>query len=279
MSNSDPDTRTDRLEEAITLLTKLHAPKPKSVWDKIPTAQLRDLVFLIGVPVALGTAYIKFDEFFISRAEIRMEEQRNTAIARLDQLQDINSEIYRLQTQDKGDQAFALIEAKRGQIARLTDTVYQTWIDQPTMLRRHDLNALAEALLVQKRHDDALRVANYVAIEELGPIDAIDQHILKARIQFDLGDAHDIEAARQHLRDAVPLVEQIDREGTRFLMQEKMLQVRVLNEGWLGVPCEAVMPLADGLAELRAFNAAAGTVADMYQSEITVAAVRDRCAE
>ena len=277
MTKSEDDQTSDRLEEAIVLLTKLNAPKPKSFWDKLPIAPLRDLVVLIGIPVALGTAYVEFDEFYLSRAEMQLEEQRNTAIARLDKLQDINSDIYRLQTQGDGNVAFALIEAKKGQIARLTDTVYQAWIDQPEMLRHHDLNALAEALLVQERNDDALRVAHNVAFETLRPIDAIDQHILKARIQVALGDAHDLEAARQHLRDAVPLIDEIAREGNKFLMQEKMLQVRLLNEGWLGEPCEALMPMADALAELRACNAAAGAVEDAYLSEMTVAATRAQC--
>lgn len=278
MTKPDDDPHSDRLEEAIALLTQLNTPAPKSWWDKVPFGQARDLIFLIGIPVALWTAYVEFDEYYLSRAEFRLEEQRDTAIARLDQLQSINSEIYRLQTQGEGNVAFALIEAKKGQIARLTDTVYQAWVDQPAMLRHHDLNALAEALLVQERHSDALRVANAVSVAQLRPIDAIDQQILKARIQFDLGDAHDIEAARQHLRDAVPLVDEIAREGNKFLMQEKMLQVRLLNEGWLGEPCDALMPMAEGLTELRAFNAAAGSVEDTFGSQMTVEAVMAQCA-
>ncbi|MEM9473739.1 MAG: hypothetical protein AAGA71_00475 [Pseudomonadota bacterium] len=79
------------------------------------------------------------------------------------------------------------------------------------------------------------------------------------------------------LRDAVPLIDQIAREGNKFLMQEKMLQVRLLNEGWLGEPCDALMPMADALAELRAFNAAAGSAEDAYLSEMTVAATRAQC--
>lgn len=61
--------------------------------------------------MALWTAYLQFDEVYLSRAEIRLEAQRDTAIARLDQLQSINSEIYRLQTQGDGNVAFALIGA------------------------------------------------------------------------------------------------------------------------------------------------------------------------
>ena len=73
------------------------------------------------------------------------------------------------------------------------------------------------------------------------------------------------------------MVEQIPRRGNQFLMQEKTLQVRLLNEGWLGEDCKKLLPMAEGLKELRAFNKAAGSSEDVYQSEITVRAVRDQC--
>ena len=277
MTKQNENNRLESIEDAIVLLANLSAEKPKRWWDRVPTDKFSDLIYIVGIPALLFTTYSEFDKYYLSREEIRLEEQRNTAIARLDQLQDINSEVYQLQTQGDGNLAFALIEAKKGQIARLTDTVFITWAEQPEMLKQHDLNALAGALLVQSRTDDALRVSESVATENLKPIDAIDQQILKARIQFALGPAHDIEAAREHLRVAVPMVEDIPREGNRLLMHEKMLQIRLLNEGWLSEPCEALMPMADALAELRELNAAAGTEEDQYQSGITVSAVKAKC--
>ncbi|NKC00646.1 MAG: hypothetical protein GKR90_19430 [Pseudomonadales bacterium] len=274
--NSEGD-RLEKIEEAVLLLAKQSIPKPKTLWDWVPIDKIRDLITIIGIPAFLFTAFHEFDEYYLSREEIRLEEQRNIAISRLDQLQEINSEIYQLQTRGDGNVAFALIEAKKGQIARLTDTVFIAWADQPEMLKRHDLNALAEALLLQARTDDALRVAQTVATKDLRPIDAIDQQILKARIQFALGPAHDMEAAREHLRVAVPVLEDIPREANQLLMQEKMLQVRVLNEGWLDSPCETVLPMAEALGELREFNASLGTEKDAYLSEITVSTIRDKC--
>lgn len=277
MAHSDEKERLDKIGETIDLLTKLATPKPKTWWDNIPTDKLRDFIYIIGIPAVLFTTYLEFDKLYLSREEMRLEVQRNTAIDRLDQLQDINSEIYQLQTRGDNKLAFALIEAKRGQIARLTDTVFLTWLDQPEMLKRHDLNALAEALLVQERTDDALQVASTVVVADLKPIDVIDQQILKARIQFAFGPAHDIEAARNHLRAAVPTLEKIPQTGTKLLMDEKILQVRLLNEGWLGVPCDKIMPMAEALKELRTFNVNAGTPEDQYSSGVAIAAVEDRC--
>ncbi|MGQ7848400.1 hypothetical protein ACUNV4_28135 [Granulosicoccus sp. 3-233] len=269
--------RLEKVEEAVLLLTKLSEPGPRSVWDKLCLDRVRDLLWVLTIPTLLYTGVVNFDRYWLSRSEIQNEEKRNIAIARLDLLQDINSEIYQLQTRGEGRQAFALIEAKRGQIARLTDTIFLTWAEQPEMLERYDLIALAEALLVQYRTDDALRVAETVETDGLTPIDAIDQLILKARIQFEVGPAQDLEAARDHLRKTVPLVEQIQRRGNQLLMQEKVLQVSLLNEGWLGVDCDKLLPMAEGLMEVRALNKAAGSSEDVYQSETTVLTVRDQC--
>ena len=273
MSSENEDKRLADVEEAVVLLTELAKPRSKGLWERLHIPKIRDLVYLVGVPALLITAYDKVDQYYLSSEEIRLEEQRNVAISRLDQLQEINSEIYQLQTRGDGNIAFALIEAKKGQIARLTDTVYLTWSEQPEMLKRHDLNALAEALLIQERTDDALKVAQTVNTDELRAIDAIDQQILKARIQFALGPAHDAEAARDHLRLAGTMVERIPRKGNQSLMLEKMLQIRLLNEGWLGQPCEKLLPMAEGLAELRDLNGGE----DAYQSEITVQTILNMC--
>jgi len=277
MSKSEETDRLKTLEEAVVLLTELNDPRPKNLWEWIPFEKMRDLVYIIGIPGLLFAAYLEIDRNYLSREKIQMDERRNLAISRLDQLQDINSDIYKLQTQGDEDIAFAIIEAKRGRIARLTDTIFITWSEQPNMLKRHDLNALAEALLVQERTDDALEVAETVDVETLNPIDAIDQQILKARIQFTLGPAHDIEAARESLRVAVPKLENIDRESRKFLMHEKMLQVRVLNEAWLNQPCEKLKPMAAALLEVHELNKAVGSREDTYQTLPTLAAVKDRC--
>ncbi|MEL7231356.1 MAG: hypothetical protein AAGJ85_02470, partial [Pseudomonadota bacterium] len=264
MSEENQNTRLDSLEEAVLHLKELTAPKSRNWWDRIPFDKVRDLVYIIGVPGLIFAAFVEIDRNYLSREKIQLEERRNIAISRLDQLQDINSEIYQLQTQGNDDVAFAIIEAKRGQIARLTDTIFITWSEQPEMFKRHDLNALAEALLVQERTDDALRVAETINVEELKPTDMIDNYILKARIQFALGPAHNIEAARDHLRAALPALEQIQRQGNKFLMQEKMLQVRLINEAWLDQSCETLVPMADALEELNAFNRVPGQVEDRY---------------
>lgn len=269
--------RIAAIEDAIILLTELNNPKPKTWWDWIPFGKIRDIVYILGVPGLVLAACIEIDRSYLNREAIWLEERRNLAISRLDKLQDINSEIYQLQTQGSENRALAIIEAKRGQIARLTDTIFLTWVEQQDMLKHHDLNALSEALLIQGRTGDALRVSEKVEIKFLKPIAAIDQQILKARIQFADGPAQDIEAAREHLRKAVPYLEQIENKNTQLLMDEKVLQVRVLNEAWLNQPCETILPMAEALMEVRELNRLSGVDEDQYSSVEVMETVRAKC--
>lgn len=278
MGADDIETRLIRAEARIDLLAEHLTPKPKPLVKRLLTLDtLRTLLFIVGLPVTVLLAYQAFDREILNAQKTRDLAQKNIAIDRLDRLQDINAEIYRLQTQGDDTIAFALIEAKRGQIARLTDAVYTAWAAQPDMLGRYDLNALAEALLVQGRTDNALAAAQAVDTDALGPIDRIDQKILNARIQFALGPAHDMEAARDHLRAALPAFEEIEREGQRLLMEEKIMVVRLSNEFWRNAPCDKLAPMAGALAEIRAANQAAGAYQDQFGAQITLEGVTLKC--
>jgi hypothetical protein len=278
MEADDIETRLIRAETRIDLLAEHLTPKPKPLLKRLLSLDtLRNLLFLVGLPVTVLLAYQAFDREILNAQKTRDLAQKNIAIERLDRLQDINAEIYRLQTQGDDNIAFALIEAKRGQIARLTDAVYTAWVVQPDMLGRYDLNALAEALLVQGRTDHALAAAQAVDTDTLGPIDRIDQKILNARIQFALGPAHDMEAARDHLRAALPAFEKIEREGQRLLMQEKIMVVRLSNEFWRNAPCDKLAPMAGALAEIHAANKTAGAYQDQFGAQITLEGVTLKC--
>lgn len=278
MTKDDLEKRLLKAEVQIELLAEDLSPRPRSFWQRILTLEtIRNLVFLVGLPVTVLLAYQAFDREILSAQKTRNLEQKNIALDRLDQLQDINTEIYRLQSDGNDKTAFAIIEGKRGRIARLTDAVYSAWKEQPDMLGRYDLNALAEALLVQERTDHALEAAQAVETDTLGPIDQIDQLILNARIQFALGPAHDMEAARDSLRTAVPIVEQIEREGKKLLMLEKIVLVRLSNEYWRGTQCEKLSEFSEELRSINAENIAAGAYEDQFGVELTLQAVAHKC--
>lgn len=281
MANGDLENRLSSAEAKLELMAVHIIPKvdlPKPLWKRLLTVKTFErALYLVGLPVAVLVAFEKLDKEFINVAKTRAMAEKNIAIERLDKLQDINADLYRLQSEGNDRTAFAIIEARRGQIARLTDAVYSTWAEQPDMLGRYDLNALAEALLVQKRTDNALAVAQSVNTSGLGPIDRIDQLILQARIQFELGPAHDMEAARNHLRAAVPLVTEVERKGQQLEMMEKITTVRLVNEYWRNSPCEVLNPLAQGLIEIGEELQAAGPYEDQYGANFTLQSISQKC--
>ena len=278
MINDDIEKRLLKAETKIDLLVEHITPRPMPFWKRLLSLEtVRNLLYLVGLPVTILLAYDSFDREILNAQKNRNLEQKNIAIDRLDKLQDIKTEIYRLQSEGNETTAFAIIEGKRGRIERLTDAVYSAWKEQPEMLRRYDLNALAEALLEQGRTDHALEVAQVVETSTLGPIDQIDQLIFNARIQFALGPAHDMEAARDHLRAAIPVVEKIEREGNKMLMMEKISTIRLSNEFWRNTGCEKLLQIADGLRLINAENIAAGHYKDQFGVEITLQGVAQKC--
>lgn len=278
MANDDLERRLLKAETKIDLLAEHLNPKPKPLWKRILTLEtVRNLLYFVGLPVTILLAYETFDREILNAQKTRNLAQKNIAIDRLDKLQDINTEIYRLQSEGNETTAFAIIEGKRGRIARLTDAVYSAWEEQPDMLRRYDLNALAEALLVQGRTDHALAVVQKVKTSTLGPIDQVDQLILNARIQFALGPAHDMGAARDYLRTAIPVVDNIELEGKKMLMLEKIGVVRLSNEYWRDTGCEKLLQIAEGLRLINAENIAAGHYRDQFGVEITLQSVAQKC--
>ncbi len=280
MSGDTLEERLARAEGRIEVLLEQQNPPPKSIWRRLASIEtLKNLVFLVAFPASLFLAFEKFDREILSVRENRILEQKNIAIDRLDQLQDLNSEIYQLQSQDKGDVAFAIIEAKRGQMARLTDTVYTTWVKYSDMFGRYDLNALAEALLVQKRTEEALQVANSVQLDGLRPIDRIDQNILKARILFSEGPAHDMEAARDILRAAMATTSEIERVGQQYLMIEKIGTIRLSNEWWRNTDCGKLMEIAEPLRAVHKENMALGAYEDRFGVGFTLAGVEFACSD
>ena len=255
MTPEELQERLIKAEAKIDLILEPKKTKKIPLWRKLLSLDsIKNLMTIVGLPVAFLAAYQAFDRQILRAEEIRQLQQKNITLERLDRLQEINTDIYRLQAEGRSDIAFAVIEAKRGQIQRLTDIIYDSWNKQKDMFLRHDLNALAEALLVQERTDNALEVALAVDLNGLDAIETIDQHILQARIQFARGPAHNMEAARELLVEAFKLIDGVERESQKMDMREKILQVRVINEAWRNTDCTKLEYLAQGLKEVNQMN-------------------------
>lgn len=211
---------------------------------------LKKLGFILCIPTATVVAYEEFDSEVWNPGKYQEIADRSIAVEKVSQLQQINEEIYVLQAEEKDNVAFAKIEARRGQVHRLTDDIFALWSQYQDVYGLYEKYALAEALLLQSRTDDALDVVNSVESGELDTIGQIDHRLLRARILFAAGPAQDPEAAREELRKAVAESEAVARPGQMVQMQEKLVAVRVINELWLGTDCSKIAQMSDFLRTL-----------------------------
>lgn len=253
---SDLERRLIAAETKIDLIREdLNKEPPKKSWtEELANLSMVDwlkrLGYILGIPVATVVAYEKFDTQVWNPGKYREIAERTVAVEKVSQLQQINEEIYVLQAEDRNNVAYAKIEARRGQVHRLTDDIFALWQEYKDVYGVHEKYALAEALLLQSRTDDALAVVNSVTSDDLDTIGQIDLRMLRARILFATGPAQDPEAARDELRAAVDKTGALPRPGQVAQMQEKLLSVRVINELWLGTPCTDVAQMAEYLREL-----------------------------
>jgi hypothetical protein len=117
--------RLTRAEAQIEFLSKHLPPRPETLLKRLHfLGVLRNLLFPVGLQVTVVLAYQAFDREILSAQQTRPLAQQNTAIDRRDRMQDINAEIYRLQSDGHDWTALALFKAKRDKIVRLTDAVH-----------------------------------------------------------------------------------------------------------------------------------------------------------
>ena len=210
----------------------------------------RNLVWVVGIPAALIAGWQTLRDDIIYFGYQQRLQTLQAAVEKLDELQAMNSEIYRLQAQQEHDAAFAVIEAKRGRAQRLTRDLYTAWEAYPDEFTPYEATALAEALLLEGRNDRALAVTASIDQTGMSPIELGDMDILETRILFADGPAQDPEAARDAFRDAMRHADTLDNEGQGLALIEKYVGVRLINELWLGTDCAEVVPFHGFLSDL-----------------------------
>lgn len=250
---SELERRLVKLEAKLAALEQSaaeeEAPKPP-LWRRLVSIDgVKNALYVVGIPVLIVGAYDQFSREVWNRNAIAQAEARDTAVAKLEELQAINAELYTMQARGEDAVAFAQIEATRGRIHRLTDEILATFSEQPDSFGRFETYTLAEALMAKGDTTAAYTVATTVDQTGLGLIEQADHETLLARIRFAEGDGYDLEAARSHIRAAGRIAGTLSDGGRRTTMEEKILAVRAINELWR-VGCEAGAPMAEGLAEL-----------------------------
>ena len=252
---------TPDLEEQLRTLTKrfedLHAhviSPPKPHWSKriFTWETLKNLMVIVGIPVALLGAWEVADQQYLRYDEIKKQSRMQTATAHLGELQQFNADVYTQQALQQPEAAFALLDAKRGRVERLTRDIYAVWQSYPADFTRSELTTLAEGLMTIDQNDKSLEVVATIDQTGFTPIWLGDMDILKARVLFARGPAQDPEAAREAFKDAMRHADEIDDPGLAAGLVEKFVAVRLVNELWLGTPCDELVPFAGYLTDAMA---------------------------
>lgn len=244
-------TLTQRLEDLRDQVNNPPEP-PKPHWFKrlVSWEMAKNFMFVAGVPAGLLALYTLIDEQFIRYAEIDKNTRLPAALDQLEELQSYNAQVFTLQSRQEQDAAFALVDAKRGQVERWIKGVLAFWTDYPDELTVYERTALAEGLMTHELTADALAVVASIDQTGMSEIQMGDLDLLRARILFARGTGQDPEAARAALRDAMAHADAVADPGVGMGLMEKYASVRLLNELWLGTPCDDVTVFAGFLADM-----------------------------
>jgi hypothetical protein len=249
-------------------------------WKRLFTIDgVKSALYVVGIPVLVVGAYDQFSREIWNRSAIAQAEARDAAVGKLEELQAINAEFYTLQARGEDAVAFAQLEATRGRIHRLTDEIHALWSGQPDSFGRFETYTLAEALMAKGDTEAAYDVAATVDPAGIGTIGRADHALLLARIRFAEGDGYDLEAAREHIREAGRIAGTLPDPGQRKTLEEKILAVRTINELWR-VGCDPAAGMAEGLAALVEATAnVAGTDPVRSNTLNVIAAVESLCTD
>ena len=225
-------------------------PKPHWFWRFVSWDMLKNLMVIVGIPVALLGAITVVDEQFVRYDEIDRNTRLPAALDHLEDLQTYNAEVYTRQAKLENDAAFALIEANRGRVERWIKEVLEFWRDYPDELTTYERTALAEGLITHEKTADAIAVVGSIDEADMSEIQRGDLDLLRARILFARGSGQDIEGARNAFRAAMTHAEAVEDAGVGIGLMEKYASVRLLNELWIGTPCADVAVFAGFLTDM-----------------------------
>ncbi|NNE57043.1 MAG: hypothetical protein HKN36_02950 [Hellea sp.] len=245
MSEKELLERIHKLEQKLEA-TDLDKPSDpiKPFIDKF-----KDLIFVVGVPAAVITAFVQLDQSLLNPKKYQRITDQSNAVEKVRLLQEYNSKIFRLQAEEKYDLAFVEIEATRGHIDRLVDDIYDFWIKYPDMYGYYEKTTLAEALIKDNRNDKAIRVVESVNTDNFETIKMADHHMLKARILYADGPGRDMQVAKEQLGAAMELALSLDSPVQKHSMAEKLLTVKLVNELYITRDCDRLLPVYENLLE------------------------------
>jgi hypothetical protein len=259
--------------ENADLKAELAKAQAKGFWD---VANWQDGVKLASLPLALALGlYTAYDDVYLrflgrDAATLgRVEES-------LEKIQGLNARAYQLRAAGDDAEAAAFEAANLGLRQRLADAAFEHWRAHPDFFQSSELNTLANELLMQQRTQDAMAIAATLDDSMRSTRSKAEHALFKARIPAAEGDAFDLEAAREHIREAATHASDIPTASARHATLEQIVYYRVYMELLYEQDCGYVAPFVAALEEMIIDPGGPAGAFD-EEAEMLVATFENRC--
>ena len=264
----------DQISDILVRLQNLEKnDKPKPAWKRIiGNVQTAAIVLTVigGVITFYDQVYLKWKD--------RAQQEANSAIGWVRDLEDINEDVYRLNIENKTENVSALLEAKQGRRERVINEAYLFWTRRPDDFYPREKQTIANSLSEIGLHKEALEIIEDLKDEYVSITDRSDLSMFEGRVLSARNGASDIEAARRKYKSAMQTAAELNRGAKTEELWAKTAHVWLYWELENLSDCEHVLPVAHALRQLVQrpdFPVRIGGLAE--DSDDFIAVALDRC--
>ena len=219
--------------------------KPKPAWKRI----IGDVQTAAIVLTVIGGVITFYDQVYLKWKD-RAQQEANSAIGWVRDLEDINEDVYRLNIEDKTEDVSALLEAKQGRRERVINETYLFWTRRPDDFYPREKQTIANSLSEIGLYKEALEIIEDLKDEYISVIDRSDLSIFEGRVLSARNGEGDMEAARQKFKSAMQIATELDRVTKTENLWAKTAHIWLYWELDNLTDCEHVLPVAHALREL-----------------------------
>lgn len=265
----------NQIEDIRTRLHNLEEnDKPKPRWKRI----IGDVQTAAVVLTVIGGAITFYDQVYL-RWKDRAQQEANTAIGWVRDLEEINEDVYRLNIENKTQDVSAILEAKQGRRERIINETYLFWTRRPNDFYPREKQTIANSLAEIGLYDEALDMIDDLKDEYVSIVDRADLNMFEGRVLSARNGEGDMDAAREKFKSAMRIASELERQTKTENLWAKTTHIWLYWELENLSDCEHVIPVAGALGELvqrSDFPVRIEGLAEDSDGYIAVAA--DRCA-
>ncbi|MFK7943835.1 MAG: hypothetical protein AB8B85_13100 [Paracoccaceae bacterium] len=262
---SDLRTRLQKLEESA---------KPKPAWKRI----IGDVQTAAIVLTVIGGVITFYDQVYLKWKD-RAQEEANSAIGWVRDLEDINEDVYRLNIENRTEDVSAILEAKQGRRERVINETYLFWTRRPDDFYPREKQTIANSLSEIGLHDEALEMIADLEDDYVSTVAKSDLNMFEGRVLSARNGEGDMDAARQKFKSAMRIASELERITKTENLWAKTAHIWLYWELENFSDCEQVLPVASALRELVQRPDFPIRIEGLAQkSDEFIAVAADRCA-